>query len=204
MIVEPPVDAGALHDTVAFALPAVALIPIGLLGTVIGVIDEDAVDAVEFPAPFVATTVNVYEVPLVSPVTVAEVVDDVAVKLPGDDVTVYEVMTDPPVDAGALHETVDCPFPADALTLVGLPGTVIGVTGEDATDASEFPILFTAITVNVYVDPLVRPVIVADAPEDVVVTLPGVVVIIYDVITELPLFMGGVHVRRTCWFPAIP
>ena len=53
-----------------------------------GCTDDDAADDPEFPAPFVATTVNVYDVPFVSPVTTAGEVVDVAVKLPGDDVTV--------------------------------------------------------------------------------------------------------------------
>ena len=49
-----------------------------------------AADAVLVPTAFVATTVNVYDVPLVSPVTVAVNVEPftVAVSPPGDDVTV--------------------------------------------------------------------------------------------------------------------
>ena len=49
----------------------------------------DAPDAVPVPAAFVAFTVNVYCVPLVSPVTVSDVaLAPVVVKLPGDDVAV--------------------------------------------------------------------------------------------------------------------
>jgi hypothetical protein len=46
-----------------------------------------------------------------------------------------------------------------------------GVTGFDATDATESPFLFVAFTVNVYAVPLIKPTIsigeevpVADAP----------------------------------------
>jgi len=48
----------------------------------------DGDDAGPVPVVLAAVTVNVYPVPLVSPVTVQLVVDDVQVKLPGDEVTV--------------------------------------------------------------------------------------------------------------------
>jgi hypothetical protein len=90
VIAEPPVDAGAVHVTVAWPLPAVALTFVGAPGTPVGVTEEEALDAVLVPRAFVAVTVNVYAVPFVSPVTVALVVEPltVAVSPPGDDVTV--------------------------------------------------------------------------------------------------------------------
>jgi hypothetical protein len=52
-----------------------------------------------------------------------------------------------------------------AVTLVGAPGTVAGVTEFDAVDTVLVPITFVAVTVKVYAVPLVKPVIViGDAP----------------------------------------
>jgi len=36
-------------------------------------------------------------------------------------------MLDPPLEAGAVKETVACALPADAETAVGTPGTVYGM-----------------------------------------------------------------------------
>lgn len=47
-----------------------------------------------------------------------------AVNPPGLEVTVYPVIVEPPLDAGADQETVACPYPEVALTLVGAPGIV--------------------------------------------------------------------------------
>nr|WP_229708421.1 hypothetical protein [Knoellia flava] len=60
----------------------------------------------EVPIALVAVTVNVYAVPLLSPMTVqarAPVV--VQVLPPGLEVTVYPVTEEPPVEAGAVHDT---------------------------------------------------------------------------------------------------
>jgi hypothetical protein len=64
-------------------------------------------DAGEVPASLLAVTVNVYAVPLVSPVTVAEVSAPVAVAVrpPGEAVTVYPVIAEPPLVTGAVHDT---------------------------------------------------------------------------------------------------
>lgn len=69
----------------------------------------EAADAGPVPAELVAVTVNVYAVPFVSPLTVAEVVVPlavVAVKPPGAEVTVYDVMEAPPFEAGGVQVTV--------------------------------------------------------------------------------------------------
>ena len=88
-----PVLEGAVHDTVTEVADAVVPVtPVGAPGGP-GVTDDDAVDADELPTlptPF-ATTVNVYEVPEVRPVTVHVVVEPsavVQVKPPGEDVAV--------------------------------------------------------------------------------------------------------------------
>jgi hypothetical protein len=63
---------------------------------------------------------------------------------------VYEVIADPPSDAGGVHDTVAWVLPAVAVTPVGVPGAVAaGVTAEDAVDALDVPALFVAFTVNV-------------------------------------------------------
>jgi hypothetical protein len=53
-----------------------------------GVTDVEAAEATELPTAFVATTVKVYAVPFVNPVTVIGEVLPVAVMFPGLDVTV--------------------------------------------------------------------------------------------------------------------
>ncbi len=55
-------------------------------------------------------------------------------------------------------------------TDVGAPGTVEGVTADEAVEADELPFVFVATTVNVYAVPFVKPVTVA------VVVLPFAVV----------------------------
>ena len=55
----------------------------------------------------------------------------------------------PPVEAGAINVTLACALPAVATGLVGAPGTVIGVTAPDATEATEFPAALVATTVKV-------------------------------------------------------
>lgn len=72
-------------------MPATALTAVGTPGAVSDVAGEillDAFDAGPVPSAFVAFTVKVYAVPLVSPVTVNGVDGPVAVLLPGEEVTV--------------------------------------------------------------------------------------------------------------------
>ena len=77
-------------------------------------------------------TVNVYDVPFVSPPIVIGLAEPLAVLPPGDDVTVYDVIGEPPFEAGAAKDTVAAPLLAVAETAVGAPGTVITVTGNAA------------------------------------------------------------------------
>jgi hypothetical protein len=88
VIGEPPLDAGAVHDTTARVLPGMADTPVGGPGTGRGVTAALGAEGGPSPATFVAKTVNVYEVPFVSPVTVHEVVAVVQLAPPGDAVTV--------------------------------------------------------------------------------------------------------------------
>ena len=82
---------GAAKLTVALPLLPLAEIPVGVPGAVTvgaGVTVEDAVEAVPVPTELVATTVKVYAVPLVNPVTVIGDEAPVAVRPPGEEVTV--------------------------------------------------------------------------------------------------------------------
>jgi hypothetical protein len=90
---------------------------------------------------------------LVRPVTVADVAPVVvAVRPPGEAVTVYPVTGDPPSFAGAIQSTCADPFPEVAETTVGGSGAVDdeGTTAALATEAAEVPATFVAVTVNVY------------------------------------------------------
>jgi hypothetical protein len=55
----------------------------------------------------------------------------------------------PPFEAGAVKLTVAWALPATAVTPVGAPGTVAGVTLLDTADAGPVPIALVAVTVNV-------------------------------------------------------
>src|SRR5450631_2248474 len=86
----------------------------------------DGADAAPVPAMFVAVTVKVYAVPWDRPVTVTvEAPVVVAVRPPGDAVTVYPVIGDPPLLTGAVHDAIAWPFPGVAATPVGVVGAVL-------------------------------------------------------------------------------
>ena len=92
--------------------------------------------------------------PLVNPLTLAEVAGAATVTLPpaGDEVTVYEVIALPPSDTGAVHDTLAEALPPVALTSVGAPGALAGATGVtlfEGNEAGLLPTAFVATTVNV-------------------------------------------------------
>ena len=97
------------------------------LGTVDGVTEFDAALGALVPTAFVAVTVNVYDVPLTSPVTVIGLADPVANIPPGIEVTVYVTIAEPPSLAGGVNVTVACVFPAVAVPITGAPGIVEAV-----------------------------------------------------------------------------
>ena len=84
---DPPL-AGAVQLTLAEPLPRTADTPVGEPGTVAGVTDDDGPDSALLPTPLVAWTVNVYPVPLVSPVTEHGLTAQATVAPPGETVTV--------------------------------------------------------------------------------------------------------------------
>lgn len=73
-------------DTEAFSgVPTTA---VGAPGTPVGIIEFDGADAALEPATLIATAVNVYDVPLVRPVTTMGEADPCALIEPGFEVTV--------------------------------------------------------------------------------------------------------------------
>jgi hypothetical protein len=163
VIADPPVFVGAVKLTTTPPLLPLAAMPVGAPGAIAaGVTEDDALEAVPVPTELVAVTVKVYVVPLVSPVTVIGDEGPVARRPPGEDVTVYPVIADPPVFVGAVKLTVALPLmPVVTATPIGAPGSVGGVTGgvtgasaagvtaAEALDAVPVPMAFVAATVNV-------------------------------------------------------
>ena len=88
---------------------------------------------------------------MVRPVTVhVRAVVVVLVVAPGDDVTVYPVIEAKPLLEGAVQDTTDWVFSFDvAFTAVGELGTVVGTAAAEATEATDVPLRFVAVTVNV-------------------------------------------------------
>ena len=69
MIESPPVDAGAVHDNETCETPFVVTSDVGAPEVVNGVTALDADEYEPLPAAFVATTLNLYDVPFIKPVT---------------------------------------------------------------------------------------------------------------------------------------
>jgi hypothetical protein len=90
----------------------------------------------------------------VSPLTVQLVADsELVVQVgPPEEVTVYFVIVAPPLPEGAVQVTNASPpgiDPPVAVTPVGAPGTLTGVTLFDAEEAVPVPLAFVAVTVKV-------------------------------------------------------
>ena len=80
------------------------------------------------------------------------------------------------MEAGALKLTAADASPAVALTPLGAPGTVLGVTAVVALEAVPLPALLVALTVKVYAVPLVRPVTLIGLAAPLKVAPPGLTV----------------------------
>ena len=86
--------------------------------------------------------------PFVRPVTVTGEAPPVAV-CPRFDVTVYEVIVDPPLSTGGVNETVTCPLPITAVVIVGALGTVEGVAAAEADELAPVPEALIAVILKV-------------------------------------------------------
>ena len=85
---------------------------------------------------------------MVKPVTVIGEDAPLTVRPPGEEVTVYPVIEDPPVFVGAEKLTEALPLLAVAAIPVGVPGTVVvGVTAAEALEELPEPFPFVAVTV---------------------------------------------------------
>jgi hypothetical protein len=134
----------------------------------------DADEAADQPTLFCALTVNVYCTPLASPVTVHANVEVVHVNPSGVEVTWYELIGEPLLEFGTVHETATSWLPRKPTTLFGTVGTPAGVTASEGDDATELPTPFAATTRKVYEVPFVRPVTVQELVAVVHVFEPGV------------------------------
>ena len=114
--------------TIAWVSPATALTPVATSGGAVGVTAPESAEAAPVPTEFVALTVKVYGVSLLSPVIVIGEAGPLATMGPGSAVTVYPVTCAPPSDAGAVKLTDACALPAVAFTPEGAPGSVGGGT----------------------------------------------------------------------------
>jgi hypothetical protein len=91
----------------------------------------------------------------------------------------------------------------------GVTSGCVGVTAADAVEGALVPAVFVAVTVNVYLCPLVRPVTVRGerVPVTVCPPLAGVVVsvavTVYPVMADPPSLVGGVKVTVACPLPAV-
>jgi hypothetical protein len=156
-------------------------------GTVKGTtIPEDPAGPV--PAELVAVTVMIYVEPLFSAESM-QVKAPVVVQMdpPGVAVAVYPVMTAPPLENGAVHDTTTLALPGVAITPVGALGAPTGVTAFEETEAALLPAALVATTVKVYATPLVNILSTQLDPVEPVVehVLPsGLEVTIYPVIAE--------------------
>jgi hypothetical protein len=145
-----PSVAGAVHETVTLPSPAITVGAAGFAGTPYGTTDVEGVDVVPVPFTLWAFTVNVYDLPLVSPVTVhvrvPEVVHDLCVAVV--DVTVYLVMAAPFVTAGVQLTFTDA-LPGTTDGFPGFPGGVdSGVAPIDAVEYRPVPLTLWAFTLK--------------------------------------------------------
>jgi len=126
------------HDAAGIVVEPLATGETGALGS----------EATLVPTAFVAVTVNVYDSPFVSSVTTHALVDVVQVNPPGVEVTVYEVIAEPPVLAGVTQRTATRVSPAVVVTDNGAVGAVAAERGVTVTmaEAGLAPYMFTAFT----------------------------------------------------------
>jgi len=128
---------------------------VGAFGIVDGVTAADAEEAIEVPIVFVAVTLNVYGAPLVKLFTTHVVVGATEVHVPAvlllasNAVTVYPVIVDPLLFAGAPQVTVADAFAATAVTDSGADGAAFIAAAADAVDAADVPAVLVAVTLNV-------------------------------------------------------
>jgi hypothetical protein len=158
VIGDPPVF-GAVKFTVADLFEGEATIFVGVEGLPTGVTAVEGKEGGELPTPFLATTVKVYGVPLVRPEISQPFAGFVVrhVSPPGEEVTMYSTIDDPPLSVGAVKVTIAFPGAGDvALTAVGAAEIVAGVTAMVAVEESDVNTPLFAWTTNVIAVPLTK------------------------------------------------
>jgi len=159
---------------VACPSPIVADNEVGGVGNPAGTDAGEVADATPVPMLFIACTVNVYEVPLVSPVILQFVAGAIAVQVaPLLAVTRYEVIGFPPSSEGGDQETTVDVSPERTASDVGAAGADAGTALAEVVENADSPIAFAAATVNVYEPPFVSPLITTGDEETVKVSPVG-------------------------------
>jgi hypothetical protein len=155
-----------IHRTEAAVEDGVASTPVGASGAAAMNTAVDGTEGLESPTRLVATTVKVEERPVTSPVTTQVRAGGPTSALvvhclvgSSTEVTVYPV-TAAPLAAAVDHDTVARASPATAVIMSGAVGTATGTTAGEGAEAVDVPTRFVAVATNVYVVPLVSPVIV--------------------------------------------
>jgi hypothetical protein len=161
-----PYEAGAVQDS-NIVLPPTKVAVTAVGGGGVNVTADEAGEEAEDPLAFVAFTVNVMAVPVLKPVSVVVKTLPTVTAVPTEGVTIYPVIGNSAVGATAVQDTVADASPATNVGAVGAEGN-INVIADEAGEASEFPLEFEALTVNVMAIPAVKLLSV------VVKTLPTV------------------------------
>jgi len=138
----PPSLTGAVQETVASPFPEAAVTLVGAPGAVAwGVTDAVGDEAAEVPPFASVVTLNVYAVPLVSPVMVqwvalVDVQVPTACPAPLYAVTTYRVSVPPPRLVTAFHSKTTDPLPGVAVSPVGDAGSPYGVAATELLEPS--------------------------------------------------------------------
>jgi hypothetical protein len=195
-MVAPPLDSGAENVTTAWPSPATAETEVGAPGTT-GFTEKlwatvEAADHATLPT----CAASIVQVPAVTktsapPVVIVHtsVVDDEKVTVKPDVAVAVRVGVVPKSFApGLLKVMVWVPF---------------GVTLLEAAEARLVPTLLAAVTVKVYVVPLVRPVTVIGLPVPVAVMEPGLDATVYSAMVAPPLDDGAEKLMVAWTLPAV-
>ena len=174
----------------------------GAPGAPAGITAAESAEAPPGPAAFFAVTMKVYGVPFVRLRTVHERAAVRHAKPPGEEVTSYSVIGEPPFEVGAAQATVTRPSPPSVPVTTGASGTVAGVTEFETADDAPVPTPFVAVTVNEYGVPFDRPSTTHDAETAAHVRPPGAAVTVYPAIDEPPSETGADHDTVTTPLPA--
>ena len=169
MIDAPPVNAGAVKVTLAWAAPFVAVPIVGAPGTTAAMVNDRLTWAAGRKDPLPAWSASIVQVPVVTVVSAppevivhTPVVDEVNVTVSPESDVAVRVGLVPKFCVPGLVKVIVC--------------AALGVTELDAAEAAPVPAEFVAVTVKVYACPLVRPVTVIGLPTPVPVAPPGLAV----------------------------